>query len=209
MLTIWEAVYVRIALPGWAMGTIAADDVTTLNIDEKGHFKHVTITSTPKQTGGVADGTAEILYQTDADSQSIGNANPVSDANKKVIADLLAMVPTFSKDMVEVELSTEWNNGGTLTIVLGDITTGIPSHLPSTDGADPAQPYAGYRLTASSKAKNGTLNLLGSQPSVRVGNIAETRSEANVAAEALLATDLAKDTLSRDFAISPTICIPG
>ena len=144
---------VRIALPDWALGTIEADNATTLNIDEKGHYKHVMITSAP------TDGTSVTLYNTTADSQNIGDADE-SDANKADISDLLGMV-SISKTMVEVELNNEWDAGGTLTITLGDVTTGIPSHLSVARTATNNGPYAEYRLTASSKAKNGTLILLG------------------------------------------------
>ena len=69
----------------------------------------------------------------------------------------LAMVQTLTKDRVEVKLSNDWSNGGTLTIVLGDLTTAIPK--------------GSYSLTASSKSRNGTLINLGTTPTVTVGNI--------------------------------------
>ena len=35
---------VRIQLPDWTMGKIAANDTATTNIDEKDHYKYVVIT---------------------------------------------------------------------------------------------------------------------------------------------------------------------
>ena len=72
------------------------------------------------------------------------------------------------------------------------------------DGED--QPYNPYQLTASSKAKNGTLILLTSgQSNVRVGNILGTRTMDENEAD----PDVAKDTLVRKFTISPAVVYQG
>ena len=207
---------VRVDLPGWAMAKIATDNTATTMVKETDYYRFVTITSTPNADDGTTPGTAVILYSTTgtALNDGLGTASagsPITGATalSETQKEALAMVKTLSNDRVEVELSTEWNNGGTLTIVLGDIEAGVPNNLPSTDGADPAQPYAGYRLTASSKAKNGTLILLGSQASVRVGTILGTRSAADVTAEAATPKVFAKDKIAREFTIKPPVVYQG
>ena len=148
---------VRVALPGWAMGTIADNAASTTDIDEKGHYKYVRITSAP------TNGTEATLYNTDATTQSAVKAD-------------VDMVSTINADMVEVKLSNEWSAGGVLTIRLGDVTTGIPNRLSVDRTDDNNGPYSNYPLRVSSRTKNGTLVAIDSSPNVRVGNIAGLRT---------------------------------
>ena len=129
-----------------------------------------------------------------------------SDANEKAIADLLAMV-NLSIDVVEVMIPKDWMYGGQIVITLGDVTTGVPTRLPSMDDAVTPLPYAPYQLTASSKAKNGTLVSLDSdkQASVRVGNILGSRIE--TAANAKL--NITRDTTIRKVEIDPPVVHQG
>ena len=186
---------VRVDLPGWALTKIAADTTTTM-VKEEDFYQRVLITSTPNNADG-SPGTPVILYSTtDVAVFGITGVTALTDVQK----DALAMVKTLSKDRVEIELESTWNNGGTLSITLGNIPAGIPSHLP--EGADAAA-YANYQLTASSKARNGTLKLLADQPNVRVGNILGTRIDD---ADADNATP---DTLKRNFTIKPGVVYQG
>ena len=193
---------VRIRLPGWAMGTIAEDAAATTNVNEKGHYKNVSIVATPYNNAdpqALVTAEAETLYNTNAtaDQQTIGVATPESDANKEVIADLLDMV-SLSTTMVEVMIPRDWMYGGQIVITLGDVTTGIPTRLPNGTGATA---YAEYQLTASSKARNGTLVSLASanQANVRVGNILGTRTDTDAK------LNITRDTTVRKVTIDPTV----
>ena len=131
---------VRIDLPGWAMGKLT-NDTTTTKVDESSYYKWVTITSRPNAASDRAGepsttpGAPDILYSTGT-GMTLNTPFGVTEANEQTAPAkaLLAMVPTLSGDRVEVKLNAQWNNGGMLTIVLGDITTGIPNSLPLTDG---------------------------------------------------------------------------
>ena len=202
---------VRIDLPGWALPAIAANLATT-NVTEKDFYQSVLITSDANGPTGGTDPPLETLYATSdtglaaplvpATAIPGSTAVALSEAQK----DAFARVVTLTKDRVEVVLDSNWNYGGELVITLGNIESGVPSHLPSTDAAQAApQPFADYQLTASSKAKNGTLVSLDTQANVRVGNIAGTRT----AAQSIADPDIAKDKLNREFTITPTIVYQG
>ncbi len=188
---------VRIQLPDWTMGKIAANDTTTANIDEKDHYQYVTITSAP--TGG----TSVTLYSTNAGSQNVdANGGEAGNGTEAEIKALLDMV-SLSQTRVQVKLSGEWSEGGTLTITLGDLTADVPSRLPNAAAAADQSPYANYQFTTSSMTKNGTLIRIGTQPNVRVGNILGLRT---ADADADNAT---RDTLKRVFDVSPSPVYQG
>ena len=197
---------VRVSLPGWAMGQIDKDDADTRNANEKGIFKHVTIMVDP---GVAGDGDAVTLYSTDADGfvdTFLGVQTGGTPLSKSAVNNLLDRVK-ISKDRVEVRLgdgdrtvagsADDWATGGTLTIVLGDITTGIPTRLLNVDGSTNEYPYANYQFTTSSRTKNGNLARIDAQPNVRVGNIVGT------------ATGIDKATKKLEFTVTPTHVYPG
>ena len=198
---------IRISLPGWAMGQIDKDDPATRVANEKDIFKHVTITADPDTPGPTDDDTV-LLYATDAD----GFTETFIALGKTGIKQRLDRVK-ISKDRIEVKLgdgdrtvagsADDWAAGGTLTITLGDITTGIPTRLLHLDGSvkkgttNLGDPYANYQFTTSSRTKNGNLARITTQPNVRVGNIVGT------------ATEIDKFDKRLEFTVKPTHVYPG
>ena len=157
---------VRIDLSGWTVSN-----------------KFVTIMDRPQDDSNPVT----LLYQTNGK----GEQQLKSEEQKK----RLARVTFEASDYVLVKLDTAWGGGSSrdigrrIVIVCGDVTAAIPRDLPSIDGradgsADATTqandiPYAGDEFLSSSKSKNGTHLLLSAHPSVRVGNILGTRTEAN------------------------------
>ncbi len=188
---------VRVALPGWEMGTIDEDNPTSTNADEKGHYKHVFIQAE-------TNGNREILYQTDGVAQNF-------DIDDKETVDALLDRVKIDLNSVKVELGDggnrvvggdDWSEGGTLTIILDDIEVGIPSRLRYEDESEAKYPYANYELTTSSRTKNGTLIKLDdeAQGSVRVGNILGTGIFLDLIENILDQRDKTQD---REFTIEP------
>ena len=90
-------------------------------------------------------------------------------------------VTTLAAEKIEVTLGTNWSDGGTLTITLGNVTVDTPSSLAFIKGPN-TQPYASYQFTTRSSGKGGILtrlkpttdedgNPVDPQPRVRVSNI--------------------------------------
>ncbi len=169
---------VRVGLPGWDMGKIDKDDDGTTPINDKDHYKFVMISADPGSDGDTT--AAVVLYSTDGDSQNV-DANGTEDGlgTKAQVEALLKRVK-IDKNMVRVQLGDgdriaggdDWSNGGTLIIVLGDLTAGTPHRLRAVDGSSEELPYANIPLSTSSSTKNGNLRKLSAQANVRVGNVA-------------------------------------
>ena len=126
----------------------------------------------------------------------------------------LSRVKFLDASRVEIMLDNDWDAGGVLTVVLGNVKSPVPVSLPvaavannvDTTDTDEANsgPYAEYPVRVSSKRSRGALTAVGSQ-SLRVGSIAGTRTAANEVAGA----DPAKDTLSTKVEFDPTIVYQG
>ena len=125
----------------------------------------------------------------------------------------LSRVKFLDASRVEIMLDKDWDAGGVLTVVLGNVKSPVPVSLPvdavandttTTTNEDNSGPYAEYPVRVSSKRSRGTLTAVGSQ-SLRVGSIAGTRTaEDNVAG-----ADPVKDTLSTKVEFDPTIVYRG
>ena len=120
----------------------------------------------------VTDG-VDSIYVTDAD----GKVTDDEDASEE------KRVAFTADSRITVDLDSLWGSGRTdparmLTIILGDVTVGIPSKLDDKGNARVAtgagtysDDYAEIQFTASSSARNGTLLTVGSHPKVNVGSI--------------------------------------
>ena len=112
-------------------------------------------------------------------------------------------VTKFDGEVIEVKLGSEWSNGETLTITLGNVQTAVPDRLRVVDHANYANSYTAYTFETSSKARNGHFVRLKPtsaaypQPRVRVGNILGLRTNADDAVNADPANDGTNDTLKR------------
>ena len=113
-------------------------------------------------------------------------------------------------DPITVTLGSNWFDGGTLVITLGNVQTDIPSSLRVPPTTDYDFNYTAYTFEARSQERNGRLVRLrpstdnpNPQPRVRVGNIMGTRVLADDA------TNTDGDTTKRLVAVTPAKSYPG
>ena len=114
---------------------------------------------------------ADIIYQTDADDITIATTDP-----QKITHGSFSLSDT----KIGFTFGRNWSDGGTLVILLGSVSTPIPSNL--REDLDTNDPYIAYTFETKSKARGGTFVRLrpsvgndNPQPRVRVGNILGTR----------------------------------
>ena len=162
----------QILIPsGWTPVKIE-EDITTGpdadDVDESTLFQHVTITSNDAENTGSL---VTLLGTNETERTDVAADDDITEAGK---------VTTLAADKIEVTLGTNWSDGGTLTIELGNVTVATPSSLAFIGGPN-TQPYASYQFTTRSKAKGGIFtrlkpttidgNPVDPQPHVRVSNI--------------------------------------
>ena len=143
---------------------------------------------------------ADTIYETDAGDITIATTDP-----RKVTHGSFSLSDT----KIGFTFGRNWSNGGTLVILLGSVTTPIPSLLrEDLEDLEDNKPYITYTFETRSKARNGTFVRLrpsaenpDTQPLVRVGNIRGTRTED----EPYSGRELTK----RVVAVTPATSYPG
>ena len=151
------------------------------------------------QSVKVTDGDGPIIYETSATSL----ITATTDAREVAYGSF-----SLSDTKIGFTFGTNWSNGGTLVILLGSVTTPIPSHL--QEDLDTNNPYTAYTFETKSKSRGGTFvrlrpsaGNLDTQPRVRVGNIQGTRTEYDD--ESYAGNELTK----RVVTVTPATSYPG
>ena len=164
----------------------------------------VTVIDNP---GGSAPnyGSEVLLYNTAVDGTQLITGPTASKFTGRV---------SFSADNhIIVDLDAAWSSIRSdtdiqreLRITFGDVTTPVPNRLRSADNrgtttgdaaTDDDIPYEGYPFSSSSSAKGGNLRVLGTTPTVRVGNILGEKVTTTPVAYA------GRDTRDRNFDVTP------
>ena len=116
---------------------------------------------------------------------------------------------SLSDTKIGFTFGTNWSSGGILVILLGSVTTPIPSHLQEDLDTDDPYPYTAYTFETKSKSRGGTfVRLLPSagnvdtQPLVRVGNIQGTRIVYDD-------VDTERELTKRVVTVTPATSYPG
>ena len=174
----------QITIPnGWSIPEIADGDA-------RGLHQSVTVT---------VDGTT--IYETDGTSLTTATTDDQEDDHGSF---------SLSDTKIGFTFGTNWSNGGTLVILLGSVTTPIPSHLQEDLNTD--DPYTAYTFETKSKSRGGTFvrlrpsaGNLDTQPRVRVGNIQGARLPADYDDETYTGDELTK----RVVTVTPATSYPG
>ena len=143
----------QITIPnGWSIPEIADGDAIGLH-------QSVTVTVT------FTVGQDEVIYRTDDPIRLTNDVEEVTHGSF-----------SLSDTKIGFTFGTSWSNGGTLEILLGSVTTPIPSQL--QEALDTDDPYTAYTFETKSKSRGGTFVRLrpsadkpDTQPRVKVGNI--------------------------------------
>ena len=179
----------QITIPnGWSIPEIGDNAVTEA---ARGLHQSVTVT---------VDGTP--IYQTDGDGTSL---TATTDAQEVTHGSF-----SLSDTKIGFTFGTNWSNGGMLVILLGSVTTPIPSQLQEDLGTD--DPYTAYTFETKSKSRGGTFvrlrpsaGNLDTQPRIRVGNIQGTRTPDEYDDDAYTGNELTK----RVVTVTPATSYPG
>ena len=183
---------------GWTILKKVVDDPDTL-FDELTLFDGVVITVDGETT--IYDSTGSVADA--AGVAGVAGTLAITDANKAALADVTI------GDPITVTLGSNWFNGGTLVITLGNVQTDIPSSLRVAPTTDYDFNYTAYTFEARSMERNGRLVRLrpdadnpNPQPRVRVGNIMGTRiADAD-------ADNETNDTTKRTLTVTPATSYP-
>ena len=140
------------------------------------------------------------IYETEGTSLT----RPTTDAREEVTHGSFSLSDT----KIGFTFGTNWSNGGTLVILLGSVTTPIPSQL--QEDLDIDDPYTAYTFETKSKSRGGTFvrlrpspGNLDTQPRVRVGNIQGTRTEYDDE------SDTERELTKRVVTVTPATSYPG
>ena len=163
------------------------------------------------------------IVQVDSTAFTDPLPDPDTEENRAILADkAFSGRVTIGATSVLVNLSNNWRAGGEVVVVLRNVQAAVPRSLDQrpVDGA----PYRAYPVTVKSK-RTGRLDLLDpitadlngdgtvaageytTQPNINVGNILGVRIDNDADRDGF--QHYGRDTIARDFTITPDIVYEG